>query len=99
RPPRPTLFPYTTLFRSEAERDTQQRQRLDDREADPDERLRQTRRLRLPRGRLDVGGEDETKANARADGREAETDGGEAPGHFSEDRKSTRLNSSHVKIS
>src|SRR5207302_7529635 len=56
-PPRSTLFPYTTLFRSE---------RAEDRQDEADER-------HLPGGR-DVIGRDE-------------------------DRKSTRLNSSHVKIS
>src|SRR5215467_2754000 len=57
RPPRSTLFPYTTLFRSCRPRAARARSRL----------LRQ-RRLRHPRGRA-------------------------------EDRKSTRLNSSHLVIS
>src|SRR6266480_7259799 len=57
RPPRSTLFPYTTLFRS-------------------DSRLRD-RPLLLPAGRAGV-------------------DGGRAPVR---DRKSTRLNSSHMSIS
>src|SRR2546426_2158981 len=56
RPPRSTLFPYTTLFRS---------------------RLREGR---LHRGRVGAGGP------ARA-------------GRGREDRKSTRLNSSHLVIS
>src|SRR5438874_5901964 len=71
RPPRSTLFPYTTLFRSLA------RRRRRGRDAGPghDERLRGTLRQREPR--LD---HPEPAAQAR-------------------DRKSTRLNSSHVEIS
>src|SRR3989454_1259290 len=56
RPPRSTLFPYTTLFRS-----------------------------RRRRARAD-----------RADGPEADRDAADLPGR---DRKSTRLNSSHLVIS
>src|SRR5207302_4799912 len=58
RPPRSTLFPYTTLFRSELP----SRQRLN----------RATRQLRQQ---------------------------AHQPGTVAQDRKSTRLNSSHVKIS
>src|SRR2546426_7302116 len=61
RPPRSTLFPYTTLFRSPARR-------------------RPVRRLRQP-----------DSEHLRAQGRE----GGRPP----PDRKSTRLNSSHLVIS
>src|SRR5215475_15362607 len=63
RPPRSTLFPYTTLFRSRRAPLPHERDRLD-------------RRRGLPRKRL-----------ARV------------PGFARRDRKSTRLNSSHVKIS
>src|SRR5436309_8674970 len=63
RPPRSTLFPYTTLFRSVRE--------------DCMRVCSKPRRRRLTRGR------------------DAEVLGVTAP----EDRKSTRLNSSHVKIS
>src|SRR5256885_10974235 len=58
RPPRSTLFPYTTLFRSRKSRHVQ-------------------KRLRHPRG-------------SAARSRDAET---------GRDRKSTRLNSSHLVIS
>src|SRR5436309_7487487 len=74
RPPRSTLFPYTTLFRSHADqrpvRGRSQRGQLGDRG--------QPRALpvELRREPLEVG--------LRRDG---------------PDRKSTRLNSSHVKIS
>src|SRR3712207_7191779 len=71
RPPRSTLFPYTTLFRSEA--------------ADVRRRI------------VDV-------ARRRPDHHEAREAlrlavGGEHTDHAAEDRKSTRLNSSHANIS
>src|SRR3712207_6993122 len=77
RPPRSTLFPYTTLFRSPAPRPAVARP------SDPDRRrgarrgagLADARPFHLPRG--------------------AYTADGDAP----EDRKSTRLNSSHANIS
>src|SRR5438876_2047424 len=65
RPPRSTLFPYTTLFRSRATQGGRRGRRRD--------------RGRTPR--------DETREPARD--RDA----------FREDRKSTRLNSSHPSIS
>src|SRR3712207_8648827 len=78
RPPRSTLFPYTTLFRSGAAA---------------------RRRSRRPAGRPlpgPVGG-----AVARLGGQLRGPDG-HRPGHRlddPEDRKSTRLNSSHANIS
>src|SRR5438128_6883748 len=66
RPPRSTLFPYTTLFRSPQGRSRRGRRRG-----------RQDRHL--PRGTLPAPGQ--------------------APVAFPEDRKSTRLNSSHGSIS
>src|SRR3712207_7443728 len=85
RPPRSTLFPYTTLFRSVV--------------------------LRLPRLGLVEGGdaEDERRGEQRR-GRGAERAAGAPAGEESqgerreaherrEDRKSTRLNSSHANIS
>src|SRR3989442_7307760 len=68
RPPRSTLFPYTTLFRSRA--------------ADIlcDVRGSAARRKRVPGGGRDRGAEPPRRAADR-------------------DRKSTRLNSSHVRIS
>src|SRR5437763_6371726 len=75
-PPRPTLFPYTTLFRS--------RHRLaggvEPAEAVPEGSHTHGAHGRAPR--------------ARTDGVQAGGDGGEK-----EDRKSTRLNSSHRCIS
>src|SRR5690349_23920666 len=76
RPPRSTLFPYTTLFRSGADR---RRVEHDRRHPDADRRRRGQRR----RDRWD---------HRRADRVLIER----AP---PSDRKSTRLNSSHVEIS
>src|SRR5690606_39548592 len=74
RPPRSTLFPYTTLFRSPRVRERRDVERVLRRPdgVDPHYRPRRVER----RGRLDD----------------------RAPGGVL-DRKSTRLNSSHVKIS
>src|SRR5688500_19443565 len=76
RPPRPTLFPYTTLFRS---RLVHVRRRDDDREPVGAQRLQQVPEL-APRHRVD----------ARRRLVEEEYVG---------DRKSTRLNSSHLVTS
>src|SRR5690349_22202369 len=73
RPPRSTLFPYTTLFRSPADA------------VDAGKKLMQA-------GGLDVGGIEFLEA---ADGRLVFYD----INANSKDRKSTRLNSSHVEIS
>src|SRR3989442_8125278 len=69
RPPRSTLFPYTTLFRS---------QRLD-----------------LGAGPGGAPGSRRESVNETVDPRSAGVTGGGRSG----DRKSTRLNSSHVRIS
>src|SRR3712207_8030267 len=84
RPPRSTLFPYTTLFRSpeitRVARDAQ------DLAVDLEERPRLAR--------CGVAGE---TAGAEADHRDgAETSAARLPDR---DRKSTRLNSSHANIS
>src|SRR5690606_41745611 len=84
RPPRSTLFPYTTLFRS--------RNRSDD-------------HYRSPRGGLDRNRGQRIVAVNRCIRKESDLH--HLPLHFdllklielSLDRKSTRLNSSHVKIS
>src|SRR3712207_9173070 len=73
RPPRSTLFPYTTLFRS---------RRLEEHHRAPLARERRQGPPPLPR-------------LARREALEAEAVGGEPR----EDRKSTRLNSSHANIS
>src|SRR5690349_22665520 len=68
RPPRSTLFPYTTLFRSRVHRGEQ-----------------------INRGRDDEAERRPCEANPRAHRDGERCDRG--------DRKSTRLNSSHVEIS
>src|SRR5947199_3554777 len=76
RPPRSTLFPYTTLFRSAVWRGRQRRRRQHDKDrreaVDADLQARQHRTLLYQ----------ELEALVRG-----------------EDRKSTRLNSSHLGIS
>src|SRR5690606_39668098 len=74
RPPRSTLFPYTTLFRSR-------------------------RRHSVGRGRRRSGGRDRFPVH-RVGRKSADCRSQSAAPQFgSVDRKSTRLNSSHVKIS
>src|SRR5690606_41016776 len=94
-PPRPTLFPYTTLFRSEQLRFS---------EAEVDGYLRERR------GLATLQPEDIRRLHRSTEGWVAALwlasvtlENREEPGRFiagfSGDRKSTRLNSSHVKIS
>src|SRR5256885_8069228 len=83
RPPRSTLFPYTTLFRSAPvlrEGDGRRVQRAPHRRPEPDEEGRPVRGPRVldPRDRV--------RDAVRGDG-------------AGKDRKSTRLNSSHLVIS
>src|SRR3712207_8430716 len=73
RPPRSTLFPYTTLFRSLPARDQGRAQVVQGR-AGVDHVLE------------DLVHEDHVEAATR-------------PGQLDQDRKSTRLNSSHANIS
>src|SRR5690242_21412277 len=77
RPPRSTLFPYTTLFRSRARLDEERGRGQDD--------ARPERAQRAPDERPDRDGRDEG--------------GGDEEQAVEEDRKSTRLNSSHMSIS
>src|SRR3954464_14056864 len=65
---------WCSALPDEAEGDAEERERLDHGETDPDVRQGQARGLRLTRGRLDVGGEDQADADAGADGGEAVTD-------------------------
>src|SRR5690242_21218138 len=93
RPPRSTLFPYTTLFRStqdngEDDGDAGAQQRV---VVQPRERAGQqadAKGVAHP-GHTGKGVEDEEPAVREAG----------ASGHVVEDRKSTRLNSSHMSIS
>src|SRR3712207_8432458 len=91
RPPRSTLFPYTTLFRS-----TRPRGRRTALEV-------HQRKLRAERRSLLLGKGGKSRHAVRLDpGRRAE-DAGQQLVHrapaFLVDRKSTRLNSSHANIS
>src|SRR3712207_8286587 len=79
RPPRSTLFPYTTLFRS----------------ADPAPGQLGEPHRPLPDGRAARG---VTAPTVRSGGPRDGARGG-SPVRSSEDRKSTRLNSSHANIS
>src|SRR5690349_22772239 len=83
RPPRSTLFPYTTLFRS----------------AQPAARAGAAHRLAgVPQGgRRDGAGRAGERRHARL--REARRQPRGAHAALRLDRKSTRLNSSHVEIS
>src|SRR3712207_7428257 len=84
RPPRSTLFPYTTLFRSE--------HRARPRRGDRDQGARGAA-LRADRDRVGAG-------RAVGDGeRQALRPASPAGLSSSADRKSTRLNSSHANIS
>src|SRR3712207_7713166 len=83
RPPRSTLFPYTTLFRSDVEHHEvvaqhQQEHRGDEQVEVPEE---------APPARVVLHVADRVDVDQRAD-----------PGD-QQDRKSTRLNSSHANIS
>src|SRR3712207_7983275 len=88
RPPRSTLFPYTTLFRSDRRVGGGRDERAAGRPARRTERFRrgdpQHRQQRIPRRQL---------LHVVGPPRRGELD---EPG---EDRKSTRLNSSHANIS
>src|SRR2546426_6871721 len=83
RPPRSTLFPYTTLFRSRV--GVQDRVELDPAQGGPDYLRGEERR------------QDSARPRDQADRRQDEAD--PARRHCRTDRKSTRLNSSHLVIS
>src|SRR5258705_10025684 len=78
RPPRSTLFPYTTLFRSHDVEETNKTRR-----ADTESRERTALAVHRLDGHIDLAVE-EVKAGASL---------------LNTDRKSTRLNSSHLGIS
>src|SRR2546426_3497271 len=89
RPPRPTLFPYTTLFRS------RRPPRLELAAADRLGRRRWWRLVERRRGRRRVLGRRRQLRRRRRERRLVML--GRHPGWA--DRKSTRLNSSHLVIS
>src|SRR3712207_8506852 len=80
RPPRSTLFPYTTLFRSSHS-------------------LRLAMESRYSAWSLSLGN-DQVQVSSSGSSRDAShCSRGSSPDAESEDRKSTRLNSSHANIS
>src|SRR2546427_6800081 len=85
RPPRSTLFPYTTLFRSELEGDFRQRRR----EGGQDHGAHATCEERAYACGSESGSRSPLSCHLVAVDH----------GHHGRDRKSTRLNSSHSQIS
>src|SRR3712207_8042152 len=95
RPPRSTLFPYTTLFRSvhqldDAARVAQRLHGLDARDV-----VEEPAATRVHRHRRALGFEQRERAHALV----ARERMNLAPAQERLDRKSTRLNSSHANIS
>src|SRR3712207_8685231 len=88
RPPRSTLFPYTTLFRSSYR--TQGRTR--------DVKAGENRAERSPYLHAVQGHEQRSGGQGRHVNEEEPQEGGSQP-LGDQDRKSTRLNSSHANIS
>src|SRR3712207_7414915 len=85
RPPRSTLFPYTTLFRSEPHH---RERRARDGDAPEGAQLRARRRVPVQQHRLHAGGHHRAARERQVAARLRRGD-----------RKSTRLNSSHATIS
>src|SRR3712207_8545675 len=94
RPPRSTLFPYTTLFRSEQQGTRHQPAREDARDAERTEPERERHpRFLADRGRpVHEGRQQEEQQRVAATVADRDR-------HPERDRKSTRLNSSHANIS
>src|SRR2546430_12361089 len=91
RPPRSTLFPYTTLFRSERKTkrtpsELRRKRKATPRRTPGDRYNRRSYRLAIIRA-IDKANEERAKQGLQP-----------LP-HWSPDRKSTRLNSSHSQIS
>src|SRR3712207_7818281 len=84
RPPRSTLFPYTTLFRSDKQRFNAARYGSSQ---PPRDRDKHSEGSTPPSRRIDITGRGTHRGGRRS---------GRSPGA---DRKSTRLNSSHANIS
>src|SRR3712207_8144479 len=91
RPPRSTLFPYTTLFRSQAGAEDHRRSETLDAAAEQQQRVaaRQEREDGPHAEHQAAGAEDRAVAEGVP----------QAAGDQHPDRKSTRLNSSHANIS
>src|SRR3712207_7374178 len=89
RPPRSTLFPYTTLFRSEGAAVPAHDEGEGDRHCQEQEDVRDRRSQAEPPGDAQLLVEVDPDHHA----------GVGRPAGAEEDRKSTRLNSSHANIS
>src|SRR2546430_11937791 len=89
RPPRSTLFPYTTLFRS---------RQLVGANEDPAERIEQ-QRVRRPVTFEVVPDLEQPRTRALVIVSRGQQHSELVPGEIEVDRKSTRLNSSHSQIS
>src|SRR5205814_9182286 len=99
RPPTPRspLFPYTTLFRSHPPCPDEQ-QRPEDRDRRVVER-RPRELARMPRNATGIGRKDEQDRDERNPDHGGPADHFVPPSEVPLDRKSTRLNSSHLGIS
>src|SRR5690606_41978541 len=99
-PPRPrsvaTVFPYTTLFRSGHGGDAEQHEAHVADGGVGDQTLEVAVGAALGEGEAGEGTVDDADDG---EGRQVRGEGAEAVGCGREDRKSTRLNSSHVKSS
>src|SRR5207244_8600334 len=93
---RPTLFPYTTLFRSEIRNVRILRNRIEQSQVNPVGAARGVAIVALPRRASNAGPERHLVNQRRCDC--ADQVQGQVPGGIP-DRKSTRLNSSHQIIS
>src|SRR3712207_9013105 len=90
RPPRSTLFPYTTLFRSDGlEAEGVVTEAVDDVALRPGAVVAEAELLEFP---------EQVAADAHQPA-VADLHAGHGLGHGQQDRKSTRLNSSHANIS
>src|SRR5256885_9964935 len=93
RPPRSTLFPYTTLFRSG-------REVVEDRRGNAIVALSRLSRRRRRRGWRQRFGERPVRVRQDVIGHPCDEERGDLNDeHQGHDRKSTRLNSSHLVIS
>src|SRR2546430_7788176 len=89
RPPRSTLFPYTTLFRSLSEIGKDHKKKRD---ADTSVENGDNPTNLSYRGNMPI-------TNCGKNGEAIDDSRPESPAGFERDRKSTRLNSSHSQIS
>src|SRR3712207_7235681 len=90
RPPRSTLFPYTTLFRSRRSPNT--RHQVAEQKLTGGDEPRVALEVGLDRGLLPDGAVGQQESKGRQEPHPPSR-------HANQDRKSTRLNSSHANIS